>query len=371
MPRKTPLFDRHVQLGGRVVDFHGWQLPVQYSGGIIAEHDHCRSAACLFDTCHMGQLEISSPQAGEALGTILTQDAAALPVGRCQYGFILDENGGIIDDTILMRLEASRFLLVVNAATRDGDAEWLRERLGQSAHLRDLSEQWGKLDLQGPASFQVLGDLIEADLTALGYFSVVQARCGGVECVVSRTGYTGELGYELFLPASAVAHVFQRLLEEAVVHPAGLGARDLLRLEMSYPLYGQDISRETNPVEADMERFVDLDRDFLGAEALRKLRAAGPKRKLVAFRGLGRRRADHGLAILAGDDPVGTVTSAAYSPSLGVSIGLGYVRADLAKPNVDLTVRHSRGDLPIRVAPKPLYQEGTCRKRDFAKETHA
>lgn len=346
-----------------MLDFHGWMLPMQYEG-ILAEHAHCRRAACVFDTCHMGRFHISGPDAAAALAAVCTQDAAALPVGRCRYGFLLNDRGGILDDTILIRLGRQEFLLVVNAAPARSDLQWLQSHLTGDVRLVNRTASWGKLDLQGPASFAVLKGLVEGDLAGLTYFSAAAMPCCGVERIVSRTGYTGELGYEIMLPTEAVGELFERIVSHEAVKPAGLGARDLLRLEMCYPLYGQDMCEDANPLEADMGRFVDLGRDFIGAEALRA--AAGVERKLVAFRTESRRKAASGQEITVNDSPVGAVTSAAFSPSLGVSIGMGYVRADLAAPGAELTIRHPRGPLPAAVAARPLYKKGTCRTRNLS-----
>jgi len=342
-----------------MVDFHGWTLPVQYEG-ILAEHRHCRQAACVFDTSHMGQLLIR-PAAAEALARVTTQDAAALEVGRARYGFLLNDGGGILDDTILMRLDEREFLLVVNAGRTGDDLAWVRSHLEGGAEIENLSATgWAKLDLQGPLAAEVLAPLTDADLRTLGYFRATRAGVCGCECILSRTGYTGELGYELFAPAEAIVQVFDALRADARVRPAGLGARDSLRLEMGYPLYGQDITAETNPVQAELGAFAG-EHEHIGAAAVRAAAAQGPVMKLVALAAGSRRRGEHGDGIFRGDEPVGHVTSAAFSPSLETSIGLGYVRSDLAEPNTELTVRTARAELPVTVRPKPLYAKGTCR----------
>jgi len=361
VPKRTVLFDRHERLGGRIVDFHGWLLPVQYEG-ILAEHAHCRQSVVVFDTCHMGQIAIRGSDAAGELSRLLTQDAAALPVGRARYGLLLNERGGILDDTILLRLADDEFLLVVNAGPRDSDFDWLAWHMSRSVTLEDRSQSWGKLDVQGPGSFAALRPLVDAHLEKLAYFHVVRAQCCGRQAIVSRTGYTGELGYEIFLPMEDVPAVFDELLSREAVRPAGLGARDSLRLEMCYPLYGQDIDEETTPLEADLGRFVDLRREFMGAAALRAVAAVGVRRRLVAFRAETRRRAESGMEIAAPDGRiVGAVTSAAFAPSLGVSIAMGYVEAACAHSGAAMSIRHARGELPVVQADKPLYKQGACR----------
>jgi len=365
MALKTPLHDRHVALGGRIVEFGDWLLPVQYRG-VLAEHGHCRQAAAVFDTSHMGQFLLRGPDAAAQMAHVGTQDAVALPVGRCRYGFLLDDAAGVIDDTILMRLAEEEFLLVVNAGTAAGDFQWVRGHLAGEVELVNRSaEGWGKVDLQGPRSAKVLGALVDVDLRELGYFGVARGRCCGGECVLSRTGYTGELGYEVMAAAADLPEIFDRLLAEEAVEPAGLGARDSLRLEMCYPLYGHELSTEHNPIEADLARFVRPDREFVGAAKLRDVARAGPRRKLIAFRSASRRRTNGGNPILSDGRPVGTVTSGAFSPSLEVSIGMGYVEADLARPGREMLVNTGRVELPVTICDKPLYTGGTCRTKDL------
>lgn len=359
MSQHTPLYDDHVRLGARMVDFHGWDLPVQYQG-ILAEHEHCREHACVFDTSHMGQILIRAQAAH--IARVTTQNAVELMPGRGQYGFLLNDGGNILDDTILMRLDWDQYLLVVNAANAAADHEWLRRHLPPDAQTRLLSaEGWSKIDLQGPASARVLAPLADTDLSKLRYFGNVQARVCGQPCVLSRTGYTGELGYELFAPADSIATIFRQVLEHPDVRPAGLGARDSLRLEMAYPLYGADITAETNPFEAGLDTFITFDHFFVGATVLEKLAGGPPKHRLTAFVADSRERAAPGDEIHTEDGCVGTVTSAAFAPSLGVSIGMGQLLDVLATPGVQLVVKTQRADLPVTVVANPPYTHGTCR----------
>ena len=363
MPCKTALYDRHERLGGKMVDFAGWLLPVQYES-ILGEHEHCRTAAVVFDTSHMGQFYFTGPAAGEQLGKLCTQDAAALKVGRCKYGFLLNEIGGVLDDTILMRLGGQQYLLVVNAGTLDGDLEWIQSHIAGAAGVELVNRSaagWGKLDLQGPRSAEVLGPMVDIDLHNLGYFGVTEATCRGRRLVLSRTGYTGELGYEIMAPADDLVCMFDRLMASAIVRPAGLGARDSLRLEMCYPLYGHELSTRRTPIEADLGGFVRLDRDFAGSEALREQLAAGTKQKLIAFRGNSRRRANPENPILCAGRCVGAVTSAAFSPSLKVSVGMGYVDSTFCRLGQELVVHTGKVELPVVVCDKPMYAAGTCR----------
>ena len=359
MSSRTVLFGEHVKLGGRMVDFHGWELPVQYEG-ILSEHVHCRQAACVFDTSHMGQLLIRARPS--ELGRVVTQHATALPVGRSQYGFLLNEAGGILDDTVLMRLGGEEFLLVVNAGPAQSDFEWVCGHL-PSGHVALQSAQgWGKVDLQGPLSARVLRSRTDADLSRLGYYGVTRAKVCGCECVLSRTGYTGELGYEVLAPAESILTIFRELVADPTVKPAGLGARDSLRLEMGYPLYGEDIDTETNPLEAGLGEFVRFDHDFVGSAALR---AVLPRRRRVTFVVDSRQRPGRGDEIWHEGHAVGHLTSAAFSPSLSVSIGMGYVPVELSRPGLEMVVKTQRRDLSVRVAKWPLYRRGTHRTREL------
>ena len=366
MSDKTVLYDDHVRLGAKIVDFHGWLLPVQYEG-ILAEHAHCRQSASLFDTSHMGVFSIGGPQAGQDLSRLLTQDAANLPVGRAQYGFLLNEEGNIRDDTIVTRLGEEEFLLVVNAGPKWSDLSWVKAGVSEETNTWNYTDeksvdQWGKLDLQGPRSFEVLRPLVGGvDLPSLKYFHATWALCRDWRVVLARTGYTGELGYEIFAPQKGIREIFAALLANPLVKPAGLGARDILRLEMCYPLYGEDISASTNPLEADLGQFVKPTHDFVGRQAIDEVARKGPSRKLVAFASDSRRRANAGQEIVAAGRVVGKVTSGAFSPSLGRSIGMGYVTPDFAAVGTSLAVRTERAELPVTVAAKPLYTKGTCR----------
>jgi len=343
-----------------MVDFRGWELPVQYEG-ILTEHKHCRAAACLFDTSHMGQVLIRARPSN--LSRVTTQNAVALPVGRGRYGFLLNEAGGLLDDTILMRLGEEEFLLVVNSAPAQSDFEWVRGHLPAAEVVDQLAQGWGKLDLQGPQSARVLAPRTEAELTSLAYFSVARAKVCRWDCILSRTGYTGELGYEVLAPGDGIVAVFRELAADPRVKPAGLGARDSLRLEMGYPLYGEDIDAETSPLEAGLGRFLRFDHDFIGSAALKGV--GEPKRKRVGFTTSTRQRAWRGNEIRHDGRVVGRVTSGAFSPSLNVSIGMGYVPAELARAGLELTVTTRRRDLRITVAEWPLYEHGTCRTKEL------
>ncbi len=362
MSETTVLYDWHVGRDARMVAFAGYRLPVQYEG-VLAEHKQCRTAAALFDTSHMGQLLFRGPDAAEQLDRLLTQGASRLDVGRGRYGFLLEPDGGVIDDAIVMRLDEEEFLLVVNAGTAVEDREWAQSHLGGDVELTDLrADGWAKIDLQGPAAFDVLARFAEFELRELRYFRCRRGRLDGRDGVVSRTGYTGELGYEIMAPGEDIAALWDRLVADERVRPAGLGARDSLRLEMCLPLYGHELSRERTPVEAGLTTFLG-EHEFIGATAVRARMESGADERLIAFRSNSRRRAMVGNDIVAGGRTVGTVTSGAFSPMLGVSIGMGYVKAGLGQPGTELTVDTGRAELEVAIAERPLYTEGSCRKK--------
>ncbi|MCP4376497.1 MAG: hypothetical protein GY794_10035, partial [bacterium] len=258
------------------------------------------------------------------------------------------------------------FLLVVNAGPLTGDFSWLGEHISGAVELINRSaEQWGKIDLQGPLSARILQTMVDLDLGGVGYYTVRRGRCCDKKCVVSRTGYTGELGYEIMARASDLPTIFDELLARDEVTPAGLGARDSLRLEMGYPLYGHELSAAHNPLEAGLGGFiVESGRDFIGSKAIESLRQTPGDRRLIAFLAESRRRTGPGNVIICDDKPVGEVTSGAFSPSLEISIGMGYVQASLAEPGQQLTVDTGRCELPVTVTRKPMYQNGTCRLRN-------
>jgi len=356
---RTPLHSLHLKLGARMVEFAGWQMPVQYAG-IIREHQHTRTSTSLFDTCHMSEFEVRGPDAGEALQRALACRIRELAIGRCRYGFLLDGAGGVLDDLVCYRLEAERYMLVANAATRDRDARTLQERLEGEAAFEDISDATGKVDLQGPESLKALERVADGPVSGLRYYEFARMKVAGVEALVSRTGYTGELGYELYVEAGRVADVWEALLAIEGVEPAGLGARDTLRLEMGYPLYGHELTEAVTPLNARLERALP-EGGYLGAEALARRRREGVGPVLVGIEFEGRRAARPGDRLFAEGAEAGRVTSGSYAPSLGRAVALGYVRESCAVPGspVEADVRGRR--VAGRVARLPFHKRGTAR----------
>lgn len=357
-PRTSPLHELHLAHDGRMVEFAGWSLPVQFAG-VLAEHNHTRSAASLFDCSHMGRLRITGPAAADALDGALTQHASALRNGRGKYGFILNDAGGVIDDTILMRLGDEAFLLVVNAATAESDRAELQRRLAGRAEL--TVETGAKIDLQGPASRDVLREVLGESIDPLGYFGCAVMEVESARAVVSRTGYTGELGYELFVPGEVAVTLAERLLADDRVAPAGLGARDSLRLEMGYPLYGHELSESITPLEAGLAAMLDLDREYPGAAALREQASPGPKRLLVGLRTHQRRQIKPGHVVRIDGEPVGEVSSGVFSPSLGEAVGLAFIEADRSQVGSACVVDTGRAEIEAEITELPFYRQGTCR----------
>jgi aminomethyltransferase len=339
---RTPLYERHVALGARIVPFAGWAMPVQYTG-VIPEHLAVRSDCGVFDVSHMGELHVEGPRAHAFLQGVLSNDLDRIGDGQAQYTLLTNERGGIVDDLIAYRLTRFHYLLVVNAGNRSAAFAWLKEREARGSEVRDASDDYALLAVQGPRSLERLG---LADAPA---FTHAIAELDGVEAMVCRTGYTGESGVELMCPAEDAVVLWDAVLARGAT-PCGLGARDTLRLEVCYPLHGNDITPDTDPISAGLGWTCALEKEFTGVERLRRIEERGPERRLVAFVMEEKAIPRHGMAIEGG----GEVTSGTHSPSLDVGIGMGYVPAARAQPGADLVVdvrgRARRG----RVVKKPI-----------------
>lgn len=358
--RATPLFKRHQNLKALLAPFGGWNMPIQYEG-ILAEHRWCREKAALFDICHMGEFYFQGDIEKSGLENVFTFSVKSIPVGRSRYGFLLNENGGIIDDLIVFRLDEDQAMIVVNAATADNDFEVIRQRISGGIFL-NISDTTGKLDLQGPLSREVMVRFFGEKVAQIPYFRFETMEILGEEAIVSRTGYTGELGYEIFIKSHKVGELWDLFLTEDWVKPAGLGARDVLRLEVGYSLYGSDIDVETTPLEAGLEAFVNFDKEFVGKDALLKQKDEGLSRKKIAFQANSRRSPRHHYEICVKDENVGSVTSGVFSPMLGFGIGLGYVKPEAADIGAPLTIRHENVSMEAKVVELPFYTGGSLRK---------
>ena len=344
---RTPLFERHVALGARLVPFAGWEMPVQYEG-VIPEHRAVRTDAGAFDVSHMGELVVEGPGARGFLQTLLSNDLDRIGPGRAQYTLLTTEQGGIVDDLIAYELSPERFLLIVNAANRDEDLAWLEERAPEDLELHDMSEEYGLVAVQGPRALERLG------LPEAPPFTFADGEVAGVPCTINRTGYTGEQGVELLVGAGSAGELWDRVLERGVV-PCGLGARDTLRLEVCYPLHGNDISPETDAISAGLGWACALDTEFTGVDVLRRVKDEGPTRKLVPFVMKERAIPRQGMRIEGG----GEVTSGTHSPMLDVGIGMGYVPTASAAPDAELVIDVRGKPRRARVVKKPIYRKET------------
>lgn len=334
--KQTPLYATHQRLGARLVEFGGYAMPVQYSS-ILKEHAAVREAAGLFDVSHMGQIELSGPRALEAAETLLSCRVDSLEVGRVRYGMLCNREGGVVDDVTLYRcadrLADRVFMLCVNASNIDKDHDWIRDNVPAETQVENLSQHTGMLALQGPRAAAILEVVAGPEPGALARFQFAEFDCAGCRALISSTGYTGAAGFELYLDADDTVRVFDALLEAGKPHgllPAGLGARDTLRLEAALPLYGHELDDTTSPIEAGLGRFVKRKRGgFIGAEAIEKRARLPQTRRLVGFEMIERGIPRQGYTIAKNGNVIGQVTSGAPSPSLGKSIGLGYVSTDV------------------------------------------
>ena len=341
---RTPLHSRHVAAGARMVPFAGWEMPVQYEG-VIPEHQAVRSDAGVFDVSHMGQIHIEGPSTHELLQSLLSNDLDKIGDGEAQYTLLTNERGGIIDDLIAYRLSPFHYLVVVNAGNREAAFTWIKEREIRGSEVRDASDEYALLAVQGPRSIERLG------LPDAKPFTHAMGEIDGIEVMVNRTGYTGEKGVELMCDAEDAEQLWDAVVARGAV-PAGLGARDTLRLEVCYPLHGNDITPETDAMSAGLGWTCALDKEFTGVDELRRIKEAGPERKLVAFVMEEKAVPRQGMPIVGG----GEVTSGTHSPMLDKGIGMGYVPAASATPGTALQIDVRGKERAATVVPKPIYK---------------
>lgn len=342
--KTTPLLEDHEALGAKMAPFAGWNMPIQYEG-ILAEALHTRKAVSLFDICHMGEFLIKGDCKKSGLDTLICGRIDNLKTGTCKYTSILNDKGGVIDDLIVYRKGLEEWMIVVNAAAIEKDKKHFRAHLARDAQFLDLSEKLGKLDLQGPLARDVIGTLAPG-ASALNYYTFTQIMVLGEKNIVSRTGYTGELGFEIYAPMEKVKDIWRALLKDRRVKPAGLGARDVLRLEMGYSLYGQDIDEEITPVDAGLEKFIDLGKDFLGKQALVWQKSSQRHLERIFFKTLSRRSPRHNHKITIDEKERGRVTSGTFSPHLETGIGMGFVQKNTKS---DIDERITVGDENLKI----------------------
>ncbi|MFY9822129.1 MAG: glycine cleavage system aminomethyltransferase GcvT [Thermoanaerobaculia bacterium] len=356
--KRTPLYDCHLEAGAKMVDFAGWEMPVQYQG-VIDEHRAVRTAAGLFDVSHMGEVRVKGAGAEAFLQSLTPNDVAKLTPGRAHYSGLLTEQGTYVDDILIYRLAADEFLVVVNASNAERDFQWIADRAAgrPDVTVTNESDQFALLALQGPKALEILAPLATPGAGELKYYGFRQGEVAGVPALISRTGYTGEDGFELYLAPGDAAGVWRRLVAAGAV-PAGLGARDTLRLEAAMALYGHEIDETTTPFEAGLAWVVKLDKggDFQGRDALVAQKTKGVPRKLVGFEVEGRGIARQGHGVVSEGAPVGSVTSGTWSPTFEKALGMAYVPPELSAPGTRLSLDVRGKMLPAVVVELPFYR---------------
>jgi aminomethyltransferase len=357
--KKTPLFAAHVRAGAKMVEFAGWEMPVQYRG-VIEEHRAVRNRAGLFDVSHMGEIEVRGDGALEFCQRMTANDVSRMKLFQAQYNLLLNERGGVIDDVIFYRLQENVFFICVNASNIDKDFTWLSERAGNSIEIENVSAKYAQLALQGPRAGKILQALTAISLAELKSFCFAFADVASVRCLVARTGYTGEDGFELYYDAENATRLWSALLESGAPEglvPAGLGARDTLRLEKGYPLYGHELDDTTTPLEAGLDWVLKFSKpDFVGKQELLRQKELGVKRKLVGMEMRGPGIARGGYRLFKNDVPIGHVTSGTKSPSLDRAIAIGYVGVEHAAIAnvVDVEIRGRK--IPAEMVSLPFYR---------------
>ncbi|MGH2907163.1 MAG: glycine cleavage system aminomethyltransferase GcvT [Solirubrobacterales bacterium] len=355
--RRTSLYNQHLAAGAKIVPFAGWEMPVQYPEGIRAEHQNVRLHAGVFDVSHMGEIETTGPQATEYLQHLVSNDVTKIPVGGAQYSLLCQDDGGVIDDLFTYRLGTERYLTVTNASNHATDFQWFAQNTGDfDVDVIDRANEYAMIALQGPEARATLAKLIEGEAPAR--MTIAEATVGGHHALIAGTGYTGEDGVELLLAPDDAPAVWEALLI-AGAKPTGLGARDTLRLEVCFHLYGNDLSRDRNPIEAGLAWACALETGFIGSEPLRAVKNDGPAQKLVPFVFHGPGIPRQGNVVVRGGTDIGVVTSGTLSPSLDTGIGMAYIDARFAEPGSEVEV-DVRGKIrPAQVRKKPLYTPST------------
>jgi aminomethyltransferase len=357
--KKTVLYDKHIALKAKMSPFGGYEMPIQYEG-IIKEHQAIRKNVGMFDTCHMGEFIICGETAVSDLEKIVSCSVSSIKPGQCKYGFICNENGGVIDDQILYRQGDADFMMVVNAATEQKDFQWISEHISSTTEVINISETTAKLDIQGPQSLRVLQKILKEPIVDLPYYHFKSNFFQDEKIIVSRTGYTGELGYEIYCSTDIIQTLWEELLNLGVT-PCGLGARDTLRLEMGYPLYGHELDDSTNAAESGFTKAIG-DKAFLGSERVKE--SNNYKNRLVGFMLDGRRSARHGDSSMdLKGSGIGRVTSGSFCPSLNAACALGYVSQEYSNEGIQVLIRTERSEIPARVSAIPFYKGGTGRKK--------
>ena len=357
--KRTALFDLHCSLNAKLVDFGGWHMPVQYSG-ILQEHNAVRMAVGIFDVSHMGEIEIRGPEAGKLVDHVATNNAAKLKIGQAHYSALLYEHGGFVDDILVHKVSDTEFFLCVNASNQDKDFEHIKSHNHFDADVEFASEKYAQLAVQGPKALQVLQKLTATKLGEIKYYWFTDGEVNGVPSRIARTGYTGEDGFEIYVPPDKAEGLWNAILEsgqEFGIKACGLGARNTLRLEAKMALYGHEITASTNPFEADLGWIVKMDKgEFVGRDALEKVLDQGINRKLVGFEMLERGIARDGYEVALNNEPAGWVTSGGPSPTLNKNIGLCYLPVQAAVPGTSMQVLIRNAPVAAVTVPTPFYK---------------
>lgn len=359
--KKTPLNAAHRALGGKMVDFGGWDMPVQYPAGVIEEHIATRTRAGLFDVSHMGEIWVEGPDAIPFVNRITTNDVTKLVDGQAHYSALPNEDGGVVDDLLVYRFAEDRLLLVVNAGTTDKDWEWINKNKGnENISLRNASSEYCQIAIQGPKAVEILQKLTETELSPIGYYHFTEGKVDGVDAIISRTGYTGEDGFEVYAAADRAEQLWNKLLETGKEHgilPCGLAARNTLRLESAMSLYGHELSDEISTLEANLGWITKLQKgDFIGRDQIAALKENGLTRKLIGFEMKEPGIARDGFDIYVGDEKVGVVTSGSPAPFLKKNIGLAFLPPEFANVGQEIRIDVRGKRLAAEVVPTPFYK---------------
>jgi len=360
--KKTPLYDRHLNLGAKIIDFGGWAMPVQYSN-VISEHRTTRESAGLFDICHMGEIDVKGDDSFALLQYVMSRNLEGQAIGQMKLSILPNRHGGIIDDLTIYKFGDDYYRLVTNAVTKDKDLNWIKkikdEKGFRNVQVIDVTDETGKLDLQGPLSETILQRIMDDPIGSLNYYHSLETRVLDVPAVVSRSGYTGEDGFEIYMPAERVGEIWDALLEAGGpegIRPIGLGARDTLRLEAGMMLYGNEMCETVSPFEVVYGWVTNLEKDFIGRDALIRQKSEGVKRKLVGFMMEDRGIARHGYKVFKYGREVGEVTSGTFSPTLQRAIGLAFVSVEYKETGTFLDIQIRESFAKSRVVPLPFYR---------------
>ncbi|MCX8094266.1 MAG: glycine cleavage system aminomethyltransferase GcvT [Candidatus Goldbacteria bacterium] len=354
--KDTPLKEEHLKLNALMSEFAGWFLPIHY-GSVIEEAKHTRAKVSVFDIFHMGKFIVRENPDKSSLDSIITVPVTKMKTGKCKYGFLLNDSGTVIDDLIVFRIKEDEWMIVVNASNEEKDAKIISSKLSKSASFENISSKTAKLDVQGPLSSEIVSKIAGDKIKELKYFSCSVFNFFGGDYIISRTGYTGELGFEIYIDKDKVIELWKELLKFNECKPAGLGARDILRLEMGYPLYGDELTEDITPLEAGFERVLDFEKDFTGKQALLKQKKEGIRKTLIGIECNDRRQPRHLNKIFKNGKEIGFVTSGVFSPHLNRGIGMGYIFTDSAKAEDEINIVSEKGEISGKIAELPFLKE--------------